>query len=1184
MPRPLLRSLVVGVGAPLAALLVLACTAAPTAAQYFRFGKNRVQYERHAWRVLRSEHLDVYYFEDPATEPGGRVLAAFAAEAAEEAYREIAVLFGTDVARRVPLIVYPTHADFAVTSAVDLPDFADGIGGVTELYKNRIAVPFTGDWRDFRRVVHHELVHAVVNDLYYGGSIQSLLRSGLRLRIPLWFNEGLAEYSALGWDTQSDMYVRDAVLNDDLADIPRLGGYFAYRGGQGVWDFVAQEYGREKVTEILERVRVGRSVGGAFRRATGLGLDELSDRWKRTLRTVYFPEAAAREPTEAVARPLATRDQTGAAYHASPAISPLGDKVAYVATRDGLFDVYVVGTVGTPAPEKLIDGQDNTQFESLRLRSPGLAWSPDGQTLAVAVTSGPGDAVALLDTRTGRVRELRPAGVDAVRSVAWSPDGARLALSVTAGALSDLVVVDVATGAAHNLTRDLWTDAEPAWSPDGRALVFQSDRGAATALGAATPRAALARPDAPGAFDARALGRGAFDLYRLDLDTLGRATGDAVRLTADPVWDQTSPAFAQAPGGAARLLYVSDENGVPNLYECVRPDEGRATQDEGSPRREPRGAERDEVRPDRGQADSTTALAPLVPRASSVVPDSAARCSGRPLTDLQTGAIAVSLSADGSRAALLALDEGTPSVYLLRDPFGRDDLPAELRPTVWGQRRTGTRREAPAVLLASRATVDRNALLRDAADGAPPPAPPRRPRLSPETLAAADSLLQRVLTRPPPGLLASTDTLGLGLAPLDSTALDRGFAADYRRYAFTDAFDDPARARDEVAEDPFRPVDARDAEGRLVARRYRLRFTPDIVSAAGGYDTVYGVQSVTQMRFSDMLGEHRLGIATNLVLDLRNADYALSYAALGGRADWGLDAFHLARELPDFNGGTVYRYRNYGVQARWRYPFSKFRRLDAELALLGVSLADLSALADEPAARAFAVPRLTVTHDATVPGFLGPRSGARWAASVSGAPGPDAFFATALLDGRRYWSLGPGYAVALRASAGASVGPNPQRFFAAGVENWLNASFRSLPVDGPDDFVFATPVLPLRGFGYNEAAGDRFALANAEVRAPLVAALLPGPIPVLPLYDIQATAFVDAGVIANGGLDVWRDGEPDPETGVAGPRVFDDVLLGTGVGLRTIVLGYPLRADWAWPFDGRQFGETRVYLSVGLDF
>ena len=57
--------------------------------------------------------------------------------------------------------------------------------------------------------------------------------------------------------------------------------------------------------------------------------------------------------------------------------------------------------------------------------------------------------------------------------------------------------------------------------------------------------------------------------------------------------------------------------------------------------------------------------------------------------------------------------------------------------------------------------------------------------------------------------------------------------------------------------------------------------------------------------------------------------------------------------------------------------------------------------------------------------------------------------------------------------------------------------------------------------GYSEAEGNTFALVNLEARAPLIAAILPGPIPLFPLYNIQAVGFVDAGLIAQG-LDAFK--------------------------------------------------------------
>jgi hypothetical protein len=377
--------------------LALALLAAvPAEAQYFRFGKNKVQYRALDWHYLQTEHFDVYYYE-----PGGEALAAFTAEAAEDAYARIAALFDYRLTYRVPLLVYQSHNDFAVTNAMNLPAFAEGIGGATEPFKNRVALPFTGDYREYRRVLHHELVHAVTNDMLFGGTVQRLLQGGQRVRLPLWFSEGLAEYAAFGWDSHSDMYLREAVLGDHLEPIPELYGYFAYRGGQGVFDYLAAQYGREKITELMRYLQAGASVEGAIRQGTGMDLDALSERWHAALRAAYFPEAAAREDLDAIARPLASAEG-GARYYAGATISPQGDRVAFLAARGALFDVYVVDASGERRPRRLVQGQTRPEFESFRILTPSLSWDPSGDRLAVAVKAG------ALGRHRPRGRPLRP--------------------------------------------------------------------------------------------------------------------------------------------------------------------------------------------------------------------------------------------------------------------------------------------------------------------------------------------------------------------------------------------------------------------------------------------------------------------------------------------------------------------------------------------------------------------------------------------------------------------------------------------------------------------------------------------------------------------------------------------------------------------------------------------------------
>jgi len=1080
-------------------------------AQYFQYGKNKVHYEDQEWSFIQSRHFTVYYYDE------GGYLADFAARAAEEAFLPLARLFDFEPDKRFSLLIYQNHGEFSVTNAIDLPTYADGIGGVTELFKNRMAVPYLGDYRDFRRVIHHELVHAVVNEVYYGGSIQSLIQTGQKMRIPLWFNEGLAEYLALGWDTQSDMYMREAIIEDHLAPIKHLNGYYAYRGGQSVWDYIAEQYGQEKIGEILQRLRNSRSVEQAIVRSIGLNLEALSERWQRALREVHFPEVTARESLDQIARPIVTVDH--GFYNTSPALSPLGDRIAYVSTTSGLFDVFVADADDGEIEKRLIKGQVSREFESLKVLSPGLSWSPDGQKLAIAVSSGSGDSIVLVDVLTEQSVRIDAPQIDQILSLSWSPDGERIALGASDGVQSDIWMLNIADETFENLTNDVFSDYEPAWNTDGSNIVFHSDRGTNTELRRFTRERTRIFEES---FDQ-------LDLYLMGPDALF-----ARRLTSNETWDDRSARFGADP---EKVVFVSDRNGIQNLYEKHLVT-GRV----------------------------------------------------RPLTDLDVGVMQVSVATGSDMAAIVSLKKGTPSIYMLRLPFDRIMPRDPLTPNVWAQRIDQSEfRESPAMTVAGRSRVEENPFLRDAADGL---AYQRgRERLAapeiPDISAIRDSIDLRVSDELVEELIALSNRDPVDL-PVDSFALGMSVdfdsfvgASDTQEFSEFNAFHSPASG----------PLV--NEEGDFIPQRYKLRFSPDIVYGAAGYDALYGVQGVTQMMFSDMLGNHRIIVATNLLLDLRNSDYTLSYHYLPRRTDWAVSTFHLSRLLADFTelNPTYYRYRQYGANVRLSYPLDKFHRLEADLGIIGVNQADVTDVTRPSVTRTLLVPRITYTKDSTTPGYMSPIEGSRMAVSLSGSPtnftDSSIRFGTVLFDARSYNSFSRSrYTFASRISLGTSFGRHKQVFYASGVQNWLNRNFDDLngfPIEDVADFVFATPVMPLRGFDINAANGSNFGLINAEFRFPLVAALLPGPLPFIPFYNIQGQVFADVGNVWGGRSAGKRSsdnllGSPEDR------RSIEDILVGTGFGLRTLFLGYPVRVDFAWPFDGKEFGKRHTYLSVGLDF
>ena len=169
--------------------LGIASTASVAHAQYF--GRNKVQYDKFDFKILKTQHFDVYFY------PEMEKAATQAARMAERWHARLSRLLNHKLTGRQPLILYASSSDFQHTAAI--PGFiGEGTGGVTESFKRRIILPVTGSLDSTERVIGHELVHAFQYDMT--SQVQSsycVANPGIA-RIPLWFVGGLAEYLSIG--------------------------------------------------------------------------------------------------------------------------------------------------------------------------------------------------------------------------------------------------------------------------------------------------------------------------------------------------------------------------------------------------------------------------------------------------------------------------------------------------------------------------------------------------------------------------------------------------------------------------------------------------------------------------------------------------------------------------------------------------------------------------------------------------------------------------------------------------------------------------------------------------------------------------------------------------------------------------------------------------------------------------
>lgn len=1045
-----------------------ACLIAGNAhAQNSVFGKNKVQYKNFQWQFIQTDHFDIYFSQN------GEELADFAAQATEDSYKDISKLVHYEINNRISIIVYNSHNEFQQTNVVG-EYLEEGIGGVTELFKNRVILPFEGNYELFRHVIHHELVHAVLNDMYYGGSIQSLISARNPLQLPQWLNEGLAEYAALRWDTNSDMFLRDATVNNYLPPINYLGGYFAYRGGQSVWYYIANKYGEQKIGEILNRIKGTRNVETGFKSTIGLSIKELSDRWQKEQKVLYYPDVAKRESPEDFARRLTNHTKDGNFYNSSPAISPQGDKIAFLSDRNDFFDIFIMSALDGEIQKRAVKGQRTKNFEELHLLTPGIAWSPDGKRLALAVKAGEGDAIMIVDAETGEADKLS-FELDGIFTVAWSPDGKNLAFAGSKSPQSDLYVYSFDTKSLVNLTDDVFSDADPSYSPDGSEIFFASDRGKY-----------MSRDSLPANFKISDFKYGQRDLYSINVKT--RAIR---RITDYPRSDETTPICS--PDGK-KLLYISDRNGINNVY----------------------------------LRDLATG-------------------NDYPVTNSISGIYQISTSQDGSKVTFATLSEAGFDVYVMLRPFDRKLNVAELEPTEYFKRKFELpRQEKPREIITVTAPSDTVAVRKN-------------------VVVLADTSV--------PDIKYRTETKN-----------------DLRNYIFTQEEmqkDTGLTSRAPVS--LFEPTNNKDREGNYLPHKYKLDFTPDLVYGTANYNTFYGLEGTTLMAFSDLMGDHQVIFQTNLLLDLRNSDYGISYSYLPNRIDYGFQAYHIARFLYTSSDPTgqspdsLYRFTDWAVGGVATYPIDRFNRVDLSIMWMNLSRENLDDASQPSQIRSFVMPVVDYVNDNSLwqGGWFGPNNGSRFDVTFYGSfkyNSQALDMQTITFDYRDYERVFRDMVFAGRLSGGASVGSNAQTFFIGGTDGWINRQFRNnqIPIVNVEDYAFLTPVLPMRGYEYNTENGTHFAVANFEFRFPLVRYLIFGTVPI-GFQNILGTAFLDIGS-AWSDTQKWQAFKQDQ---LGNPQ---GLLFGTGFGTRLFFLGFPLRIDVAWRVTPDGFSIPMYYFSLGADY
>ncbi len=435
----------------------------------YTFGKNKYETKDYHWNVKETTHFRIFYYQ------GENFLSSFAASELEKAFSEYTDLFGFTPEDKIPVIIYASYKDFQETNVIP-GIIEEGVGGFTEILKNRVVVPFSGSYREFRHVLRHELVH-VFQYKVIKNNYRNFLYSSILNTIPLWVMEGMAEYFSLGWDTGAEAYIRDIALNDKLLSINTLnyyGGYIVYKEGQLIYRYISENYGKKACTEFFNTLVYTGNIEKTFEEVFGEEFETFDRKFQDYVKKHYFPVLSDKQLASLEGKTIVNHEKWKNFLNSYPLFSKNGSKIFLMSDRSGRTDVYIISLLGQ-IKKKIIKGESTPDFESIHVLRPGYDVSQDDTLFVIASQTGEGDALFVINLVNGRVLLKKRFGLDAIYTPVFSPDANLIAFSGIKEGKEDIYVYDIKNDTLFALTNDYYDDRDPRFLDD-TTIVFVSDR------------------------------------------------------------------------------------------------------------------------------------------------------------------------------------------------------------------------------------------------------------------------------------------------------------------------------------------------------------------------------------------------------------------------------------------------------------------------------------------------------------------------------------------------------------------------------------------------------------------------------------------------------------------------------------------------------------------------------------
>jgi Tol biopolymer transport system component len=1107
------------------------------------FGKNRVQYKQFKWKYVSSENFDVYYYEER------KKIATDALQYLESEFDRITDLIGWSPYLKTKVFLYNSITDLQ-QSNIGLNHSKFSVSGETEFIKPYVEIAHPGNVEQFKEELIYKFSDLMLNQMMFGGSLRDMFQNAVLSNLPEWFIEGGAQYVAKGWNAEMDDFVRQLVKTKKVNKAVTLTGKEGALVGQSIWNYVVEKYGKSSLSNILNYTRVIRNEEKSVLITLGIPFKQLMADWRQYY--MAMEEKVAQNYQAPTDSSKFSQDHRNTVVFTTIKISPDGKNIAYAENDRGRFTVKIQ-SLENGKETVILHGGNKVFKQDVDYTEPLLGWA-DNNTLGV-IGIKYGQYVFWLYDLNSKIKIPKPLDkFSNIRSFNFSSNGKLAILSADQQGQNDLFLLSTRRDKVRRLTNDIFDDLDPSFIGKTGNVVFSSNR---------TNDTVVSRTDGFQKSNSN------YNLFVLDLDS---ASNIVHRVTNTLSKDIAPRAFDEN-----NFYYLSDQRGIINLFKF----------------------------------DRTSGIYAQV-------------------TNFNASIKSYDINFDTNTLALVMNKKLKEEIFLEKNfNFNRQIFtPPTRRKEIQQAKFVSEKRKKEAASKGISIKQLINSRLKEKTDTIPPPTS-NASEITKDTIQKK-SIRDLINSK----LKPNTDVLKN--VPSDSTKA-KGTAKEVNtdEYTFeepktvktdtvpTKAVEKTVNTEDYVFSDeltkakkptenfltrylkaregskitgPF-PYEPKVSYENLVTnwvfdnlRGFSIRLETQMNDITENFRFLGGVQSATDWKSGDLYGE------------VQYLPYRIDYSV---RFDRKVIFWDKNDNLQKYSWQKVEFGASLPLTVRTRVSIKPFvgytRYIDRGLETPQNALPVYNPIKQQ----FYAGAKLELVYDNSLVTGMNIIEGTRGKVNLinyQGLGNSKAGFSQFFIDIRHYQKVYKEIVFAVRGYGGTFFGNSPKKYVLGGMDNWFGSFEGKTNLEGSknplaptgsafnDNLMFVEFATSLRGFNYATLYGNNVAFANAELRVPLVRALSRGPITSNFFRNLQFTAFYDIGSSWNGPLPLTSNNSVRDREVVQSPfqitikEYQNPWIYSYGAGLRTIIFGYYLKFDLAWPTENYVLKSPKAYVTLGFDF